>query len=173
MSKMILCTDENYGIGCNNSIPWYSKADFEHFKNETSGRMIIMGYNTWKSLPKKPLQKRLNVVLISRECDDIEKYADDSNVIFLPERSLPELIQLNPECVVIGGAKIYKAALPYVNEIIHSTIKGTYTCDTFVRFKDDKRVKLSRFESKTLSDGTIVDYYEIVHVYDDWVDAYQ
>ncbi|AXC39190.1 UNVERIFIED_ORG: hypothetical protein [Escherichia phage CMSTMSU] len=29
----------------------------------------------------------------------------------------------NPESIVIGGAKIYKAALPYVQEVIHSTVK--------------------------------------------------
>lgn len=173
MSKMILCTDENFGIGCNNSIPWHSSADFAHFKEETKGRIIIMGYNTWKSLPKKPLPGRMNIILISRECYDIEQYADDTSVMFLPERCLPELLMFNPESIVIGGAKIYKAALPYVQEVIHSTVKGTYKCDTFVRFKDDKRVKLSRYETKTLSDGTLVDYYEIVRVYDDWVDAYQ
>ena len=173
MSKMILCTDENFGIGCNNEIPWHSAADFKHFKEETSGRVVIMGYNTWKSLPKKPLPNRLNIVLISRDCDDTEKYSDNTNVLFLHEKCLHDLIKFNPECVVIGGAKIYKAALPYVNEVIHSTVKGTYTCDTFVRFMDDKRVKLSRFHAKTLSDGTLVDYYEIIRVNDEWLDAYQ
>ena len=175
MSKLILCTDENFGIGYQNTIPWHSSADFEHFKNETVGRIIIMGYNTWKSLPKKPLGKRLNVVLLSREYEEADEYSDNLNVIFLHESALLELLQYNKDAIVIGGAKIYKQALPYVDEVIHSTVKGKYTCDTFFNFKADKRVKLERTHCKTLSDGTLVDYYDVNQDedFDDWKDAYQ
>lgn len=158
MSKLILCTDKNFGIGINNTIPWHSKEDFKHFKNETVGHIVVMGYNTWRSLQKRPLSDRLNVVLITRELDDDDEM-DYPNVIFLQMDSLQDIIKNNPECIIIGGATVYKIALPYVDEIIHSTVQGTYTCDTFCNFPSDKRIKIERYECKTLGDGTLVDYY--------------
>lgn len=156
MSKLILCTDKNFGIGMNNSIPWHSKDDFKHFKSETLGHMVVMGYNTWRSLPKRPLSDRLNVVLITRELEDEDSYP---NVIFLHMNSLEDIIKNNPDCIIIGGASVYKKALPLVNEIIHSTVHGNYECDTFCNFQADDRVILDRYECKTLDDGTLVDYY--------------
>lgn len=174
MSKLILCTDRHFGIGYNNDIPWYSKADFEHFKQETSGHMIIMGYNTWKSLPRKPLPNRMNVVLTSRMITE-DDYMDDVNVIFVSTHEISNLIKNNPSCIVIGGAKIYELALPYVDTIIHSTVKGTYECDRFFNFKEDPRVILERVKCKTLSDGTLVDYYDVKPDpdYDEFIDAYR
>lgn len=173
MSKLILCTDKNYGIGINNTIPWHSKEDFKHFKNETVGHMVVMGYNTWRSLPKRPLSERLNVVLISRDLDEDEMYYP--NVIFLHIDSLQDIIKNNPECIIIGGATVYKKALPYVDEIIHSTVQGNYKCDTFCNFQNDDRIIIERYECKTLDDGTLVDYYysKPNPDYDDWVDSYQ
>lgn len=171
MPKLILCTDKKFGIGHKNKIPWNSAADFEHFKKETLNKIIVMGYNTWESLPRKPLSNRLNVVLVSREYDNRDLY-NTENVIFLDESNLESIIRNNPDCVIIGGAKIYNAALPYVDEIIHSTVQSTYECDTFFDFIHDPRVVLDRYNCKTLSDGTMVDYYWSVPD-KDYVDSYK
>lgn len=158
MAKLILCTDKNFGIGYKNKIPWHSSADFDHFKKETLNKTIVMGYNTWVSLPKKPLSSRLNIVLLSREYADRDLY-EETNVLFLDENNLESIIRNNPECVIIGGEKIYNYALPYIDEIIHSTVQNEYNCDTFFDFKHDPRVIIEKYSCKTLSDGTMVDYY--------------
>ena len=70
--NIIVCTDNNYGIGKNNDIPWNYTKDLQYFKNLTIGEnldenkynVVIMGNNTYKSIPLKhrPLQKRINIV---------------------------------------------------------------------------------------------------------------
>lgn len=160
MSKMILCTDENNGIGINNTIPWHSTEDFKHFKEETTGKMVIMGYKTWDSLPKKPLPGRVNVVLLSRELTERTEAENNMNVVFLPEHVLPSLIRYNPECVVIGGAKIYKRAITMVDTIVHSKVTGTYECDTHFDIHSNDQVHLELEHVKVLQDGTTVEYWK-------------
>lgn len=159
MSSMILAVDKNNGIGINNTIPWHSTADFKHFKEETAGKIIIMGYNTWKSLPKKPLPGRLNIVLLSRDYINREEVDKNPSVLFLPEESIWQIISNNPDCVVIGGARLYRTALPFVDTVILSKISGDYQCDTHFDIHSDCNVHLELGLVKMLEDGTIVEYW--------------
>ena len=59
--KLIVAFSKNLGIGYKNKIPWNLKKDLKYFKNLTIGKgnnAIVMGKNTWKSLPVKSLPKR-------------------------------------------------------------------------------------------------------------------
>ncbi|AZV78818.1 dihydrofolate reductase [Parasedimentitalea marina] len=64
ISLMVACA-RNRAIGKDNTIPWYAPEDLKAFKRETLGGAIIMGRNTWDSLPFKPLKNRLNLVVSS------------------------------------------------------------------------------------------------------------
>lgn len=161
MSKMILCTDSKGGIGLNNTIPWHSAADFKHFKAETTGKIVIMGYNTWKSLPKRPLPGRLNIVLLTRQYHDREEVDKDPSVLFVHFTSLPDILEQNPDAVVIGGSRIYELAIGHVDEIILSTIPGDYNCDTFFDITKYDYTTFKIRETKELEDGVIVEYIEI------------
>lgn len=157
MNKMILCTDSKNGIGKNGTIPWHSSDDFKHFKAETQGQKVLMGYNTWQSLPRKPLPDRLNIVVTSRTVsdDEINKHRD---VIFIHKNSLQDFLRYNDNIIVIGGATIYQAALPFVDEIILSNIDGDYECDTFFDVHSSTTNVFVPKSSKVLDDGTIVFY---------------
>ena len=74
--KLIVAMCKNNGIGFNNKIPWRISEDMSYFSKKTSGdyvgvnetikkNAVIMGRNTWESLPKKykPLPNRFNIVL--------------------------------------------------------------------------------------------------------------
>ena len=70
--NLIVATDLNGGIGKNNQIPWHYKEDMQYFKSVTTDtssinkiNAVIMGRNTWDSLPEKykPLPNRINVIL--------------------------------------------------------------------------------------------------------------
>ena len=63
MVNVVLACCKNGGIGINNRLPWNIKDELQMFKIITNNATIIMGYNTWCSLPKKPLLNRTNVVL--------------------------------------------------------------------------------------------------------------
>lgn len=159
---MILATNNKNGLGINNEIPWHSSADFKHFKEETTGKIVIMGFKTWKSLPRKPLPGRLNIVLLSRDYDDREPVDADPSVLFMPEDNIWNIISNNPDCVVIGGARIYKLALPFVDTIVLSTINDDTDCDTFFNLEmqaKENNLQLELSSVKVLEDGTIVEYW--------------
>lgn len=160
MNKMILCVDSKNGIGKDGSIPWYSTEDFKHFKAETVGQKVLMGYKTWESLPRKPLPDRLNIVVTSRNVSDdiINKHKD---VIFIHRNSLSDFLRYNDGIMVIGGASIYEAALPYVDEVILSQINGDYDCDTFfdIHSADPNYVFYPK-NTKLLDDGVTVTYLQ-------------
>ncbi|HIO89084.1 MAG TPA: dihydrofolate reductase, partial [Candidatus Marinimicrobia bacterium] len=52
-------------IGKDNSIPWHYPEDLKRFKKLTLGKTVIMGRNTWESIPEKqrPLPDRRNIVI--------------------------------------------------------------------------------------------------------------
>ena len=76
MLKLIVARCKNKGIGKNNIMPWYLKADLKRFQALTVGNKnnsIIMGKNTWKSLNKTPLPHRKNIVVSTTMKDINEK----------------------------------------------------------------------------------------------------
>lgn len=162
MSKMILCTNSNGGIGYQNTIPWHSSADFKHFKEETTGKIVVMGYKTWKSLPRKPLPGRMNIVLVSRDYISREEVDSDPSVLFMPETSLCSIIHNNPDCVIMGGARIYKMALPYIDIVVLSIVDNTEVCDTFFKLDEEAdalNLTLELASVKVLEDSTMVEYW--------------
>lgn len=161
MNKMILCTDSKNGIGKHGTIPWHSTEDFKHFKKETTGMKLLMGYKTWESLPKKPLPDRMNIVVTSRKVsDDIINAHKD--VIFIHRDHLVDFLRYNDNIMIMGGASIYEAALPYVDEIIHSRIDGDFECDTFFNIHSGTGL-LKPKSIIELDDGVTVVYYEVSH----------
>lgn len=66
MITLIAARDKNGAIGKDNTIPWFAPEDLAFFQRETRGGALIMGRNTWESLPVKPLKGRLNIVVSSQ-----------------------------------------------------------------------------------------------------------
>ena len=101
--NLIWAEDLNGWIGKDNTIPWHVSADMKHFKTKTTGHPIIMGRRTFASLGNKPLPKRENIVLTSRNID-----AEGVEVVH-SLAALKEYLKANPnEYFVIGGATIYQ-----------------------------------------------------------------
>ncbi len=61
-------------FGLNNQLPWRCPSDLAYFKHLTKGHAVVMGKNTWRSLPlaHRPLKDRLNIV-VSQELTNIAK----------------------------------------------------------------------------------------------------
>ncbi|CDO87994.1 dihydrofolate reductase [Mycobacterium triplex] len=93
-------------IGRNGDIPWHVPEDLARFKQVTVGHTVVMGRRTWDSLPARvrPLPGRRNIVL-SRRADFA---ADGAEVVDSLDKALTD-----PEAWVIGGAQIYRLALPH------------------------------------------------------------
>ena len=93
--NLIVARCRNRGIGFKNKLPWELSADLERFKQLTIGdgtNAVIMGRNTWGSLPSgyKPLPKRENIVLTT-EVDKPQISSENSTPILMP--SLKESIK--------------------------------------------------------------------------------
>ena len=65
----IVCMNQIKAIGKNNDLMYELPEDLKQFKSKTVGNNVIMGYNTWKSLPTKPLKNRFNAIVATKPCD--------------------------------------------------------------------------------------------------------
>ena len=116
MKSIVVAYDKKFGIGADNQLLWQRDlpADMQHFKEMTTGHVIIMGHKTFESIGRA-LSNRQNIV-ISRNRGllipgvDVVDSLEEAYAIALP----------NIEIFVIGGAQIYTLALPTV-EVIHAT----------------------------------------------------
>ncbi|MCC4411924.1 dihydrofolate reductase [Limosilactobacillus reuteri] len=127
MSKLnlIWAEDLNGWIGKDNTIPWHVSADMKHFKTKTTGHPIIMGRRTFASLGNKPLPKRENIVLTSRNID-----AEGVEVVH-SLAALKEYLKANPnEYFIIGGATIYQQLLPMATKLTRTVINKQIVGDT-------------------------------------------
>jgi thymidylate synthase len=98
-------------IGMDNQLFCSIKEDLQWFKNVTSSsskNVIIMGYNTWKSLPKKPLPGRINLVISKNHCSDVTEAQAFSSL----ESSLDYLQTIDYHKIfIIGGRQLYSHVL--------------------------------------------------------------
>lgn len=113
MISMIWAEGTDRVIGVNNSIPWHVPEDFKYFKNTTLNSTIVMGRNTWESLPSKPLPGRRNVVLTSDEAYTAIGAETLSNGQEIVKRSVED----NENFWIIGGGKVYEYFMPYADRI--------------------------------------------------------
>jgi len=92
-------------IGRDGGIPWQVPEDMAHFKQLTTGCTVVMGRRTWESLPARfrPLPGRRNVVLTRQS----GYHAEGAEVVAALDDALTD-----DETWVIGGAEIYRLALP-------------------------------------------------------------
>ncbi|MCR4847869.1 MAG: dihydrofolate reductase, partial [Bacteroidales bacterium] len=65
--SIIVAMAKNRAIGINNQLIWHNSNDLKHFKKVTLGHCVIMGHNTWLSLPgQKALPNRRNIIISDR-----------------------------------------------------------------------------------------------------------
>lgn len=136
MASIIVACDENNLIGDGDKLPWNIPEDLKHFKETTSGHVIIMGKNTWKSLPRKPLPNRINCILSRNHTyDTINMFDLDIEWFASLEDALRTTTKYyaSQKQFIIGGEQIYKVALnePLVDEVIMTKIKGKFSGDRF------------------------------------------
>lgn len=98
----ILAMTEKRVIGRDNELAWHIPEDLAHFKNLTLGQVVIMGRNTFFSIPEKfrPLPGRRNIVLTREKIDNIECFSGISEMLRALENEQRKIF-------VIGGASLY------------------------------------------------------------------
>ena len=125
--SIIAAVAKNRAIGKGGDLIWHISNDLKHFKEITTGGCVLMGYNTYASLPgKKALPKRRNIILSSRIAAAPEGFEVASSI---PQAL--ELLKDIPEVFVIGGGTIYEQFLPIADKLYLTRIDKRFEADTF------------------------------------------
>ncbi|MEK7124208.1 MAG: dihydrofolate reductase [Patescibacteria group bacterium] len=127
MISIISALAKNNVIGKKNALPWYLPADLKHFKENTTGKTIVMGLNTFKSVGEKPLPNRKNIVLT----DDMNYKAPESVVLAHSIDEVLELSKNDGELMVSGGAMVYKQFLPLADRLYLTFIDYDFDGDIY------------------------------------------
>ena len=122
---LIVAVAENGVIGREGKLPWRIPEDMKWFRERTAGKPLIMGRKTWESFPKRPLPGRTNIVITR----DRGYQAEGAVVVVSFEAALDVAAGEEPdEVMVLGGAEIYRLALPRATRIyltrVHAAVEG-------------------------------------------------
>jgi dihydrofolate reductase len=104
----VVYKNNKFGLGFGNKLLYKNPEDMKFFKNVTEGSTVVMGYKTWVSLPRKPLNGRVNIVLTKRH---MNCNPDLENVIFTNFKDFKKSASPRDKIFVIGGGDIYKLFL--------------------------------------------------------------
>ncbi|MAP94686.1 MAG: diacylglycerol kinase [Ponticaulis sp.] len=146
--SLIVARARNGVIGMDGDMPWRLSSDLKRFKALTKGKPVIMGRKTWDSLPKKPLPGRPNIV-VSRNSDltiDGGWLVSGVTQAMALGRAMAAEKGLD-EVFVIGGAGLYRDALPLADRLHITEVEATPDGDTYFPDFDTKNWRVSDEES--------------------------
>jgi len=128
ITSLIVAVADNGVIGNNNQLPWRISADLKYFKRVTLGKPIIMGRLTYESIGK-PLPGRTNIVMTrdtAWQAGGVERASDLSEALAIAKK-IADDAKLE-EVMIIGGATIYREALPQADRLyltrVHTQVEG-------------------------------------------------
>ena len=137
--KAIIAMAKNRVIGKNGGLPWPNiKEDFKHFKEFTMGKTLIVGKNTFDTLP---LLKNRECLILTKPVDDIDAYITNQYMVNNNAMTGQMITMEDVESysrfrkgylIVAGGAKTYVKLLPYITEFYVTHVNGNYDGDTFM-----------------------------------------
>lgn len=158
--NLIVNADKNWAIGFENKLLVSIPADMRYFREQTTGKAIILGRKTLETFPEgKPLKNRVNIV-ITRKQEPIE----GAVVVHSVEEALKVAAGYRTEDVfVAGGASIYEQFLPFCQKAYVTRCDFSYEADAWFPNLD----KLSNWElSEQSEEQTYYDleYYFCIYV---------
>ena len=137
--KAIVAMAKNRVIGKNGKLPWPSiKEDLKHFKEFTTGKTLIVGKNTFDTLP---LLKNRECLILTKPVDAIDAYITNQYMVNNNAMTGQMITMEDVESysrfrkgylIVAGGAKTYVKLLPYITEFYVTHVNGNYDGDTFM-----------------------------------------
>jgi dihydrofolate reductase len=128
MISAIVAVDNNWGIGFNGDLLEHIPEDLKYFKELTTGHVVVMGTNTWNSLPIKPLPKRGNIIISSAD-----RLIMCKNTVRLHMEDVLDYFDYTEDDIfIIGGGSIYNQLLPFCDRVYVTKIyKDHVNVDTY------------------------------------------
>jgi len=124
--SIIVAVARNNAIGKDNKLLWHLSEDLKRFKALTTGHTIVMGKNTYLSLPRRPLPNRTHIVITDVPGEQI----DDCIMAYSIDEAVAKL-DPGSENFVIGGASIYRQFLPLADRLYITWVHEEFEADTF------------------------------------------
>ena len=136
--KAIIAMSQNRVIGKNGGLPWPSiKEDFKWFKEFTMGKTIIVGKNTFDTLPL--LKNRECLVLVKEDkimVANPNQYLVNNNSMtgqLITMKDIESYSEFRKSYLIVaGGSKTYTKLLPYIDEFYVTHVNGSYDGDTYM-----------------------------------------
>ena len=127
--NLIVAADANWAIGSRGKLLVSIPNDHKHFREETTGKVVVLGRKTLQTFPQGlPLKDRTNIILSRDPCYTVK----DATVVHSLEALLEELRQYDSDDVyIIGGESVYRQMLPYCETAHVTKIDHAYEADAF------------------------------------------
>lgn len=127
--NFIVAVSKDFAIGYKNRLLFNLPSDLVYFKDQTMGKVVIMGERTYRSLPKRPLPGRINVVL----SDNPNFEAEGTTVVHTLDELFKKLDNYESEDIfVCGGASIYNLLMDYCDKAYITFVNATKPADTYI-----------------------------------------
>jgi dihydrofolate reductase len=143
--SIICAIAENRAIGKNNQLLWRIPEDFKHFKDMTTGHVILMGQKTYESIGKL-LPNRTTIIITN----DKSFQAPGAVMCYSIEEAVNKAKELEKEeAFVCGGGSIYAQMMKYADKLHLTIVEGNFEADTFFPEYDqfNKIVKEENFDN--------------------------
>ena len=157
--SIIVAIAGNRAIGKDNRLLWHLSNDLKRFRKLTTGHTLIMGRNTFLSLPNGPLPNRRHIVISDVPGESFEGCEMASSV----EEAI-RMAGSDEECFVIGGGMVYAQFLPLAGKLYLTRVQGHFDADTFfpeIDFSQWKAVRTEEWEAD--------DKNEFPHTYTEFI----
>ena len=153
--NLIAAVDENWASGNSGDLLIRIPADHKYFRQETTGKVIVLGRKTLETFPQGlPLKNRTNIILSANQ----EYKVKDAVVVHSLEELFSELKKYDTEDVyIVGGESIYRQLLPYCDVAHITKIDHVYEADAYFPNLDEMP------EWKIAADSDEQTYFDITY----------
>lgn len=160
--SILAAVADNGVIGRDGKLPWHLSDDLRRFKRLTMGHTIVMGRGTWESIGR-PLPGRRTIVVTRQpqyrvDADGMEVAASLDDALRIAEAAGDD------EVFIVGGAEIYRLALPRADRLELTRVHGSVAGDTYFPEVDWRQWRLADSETHDMDDRN--DYGYSVQIYE-------
>ena len=150
--SIVVAMAKNRALGKNGQLLWHISNDLKHFKSVTTGKCVIMGHNTYVSLPgQKALPNRRNIIISDR--------LDNAPEGFELATSIPKalkMVEKEEEIFIMGGGMIYEQFLSMADTLHLTRVEKDFEADTYFPIINFEEWELNALE--VIDDDPQVDY---------------
>jgi dihydrofolate reductase len=156
--SIIVAIASNHAIGKDNDLLWHISKDLQRFKRLTENHTIVMGKNTYFSLPRRPLPKRTNLVITDVAGEQI----NDCLMAYSIEDAIAKM-KKGEENFIIGGGSIYKQFLPLADKLYITRVHQDFEGDVF--FPEIKPEEWDLLSAENITDDPQNDFSYTFEIY--------